>query len=58
MEKITALVQTYNASKYLDRVLSSLKDFDELLVVDMESTDDTLDIARRHGARIITYPRG
>lgn len=57
-EKITALVQTYNASKYLDRVLSSLKDFDELLVVDMESTDSTLDIARRHGARVITYPRG
>lgn len=57
-EKITALVQTYNAEKYLDRVLTSLKDFDELLVVDMESTDSTLDIARQYGARIITYPRG
>lgn len=56
--KITALVQTYNASRYLDKVLSALSGFDELLVVDMESTDDTLEIARRHGARIITYPRG
>ncbi len=55
---ITALVQTYNASEFLDEVLASLHGFDEILVVDMESTDDTLDIARRHGARIIVKERG
>lgn len=58
MEKITAVVQTYNASLHLDRVLKSLKDFDEVLVVDMESTDDTVDIAKRNGARVEVWPRG
>lgn len=56
--KISAVVQTYNASRHLDRCLGALHVFDEILVVDMESTDDTLDIARRHGARVIVKERG
>ena len=56
--KISAIVQTYNAEKHLDRVLSALKDFDEILVVDMESTDSTHEICRRHGVRLIIKPRG
>ena len=56
--KITAIVHTYNAEKHLDRVLSALKDFDEILVVDMESTDSTHEICRRHGVRLIIKPRG
>lgn len=56
--KISAVVQTYNASKHLARVLEALKVFDETLVVDMESTDDTVDIARAHGARVIVKERG
>lgn len=56
--KISAVVQTSNAAEHLDRCLSCLHDLDEILVVDMESTDETLDIARRHGARIIVKPRG
>lgn len=58
MEKITALVQTYNAREHLHRVLTALKNFDEILVVDMESTDDTVEIARSHGARVEVVPRG
>lgn len=39
------------------KVLDAVKGFDEILVCDMESTDDTLDIAREYGCRIITFPR-
>lgn len=56
--KITVVINTYNASRYLERVLSAVRDFDETVVCDMESTDSTLDIARRHGCRIVTFPRG
>ena len=55
---ISGIVHTYNAGRYLDACLSCLADVDEILVVDMESTDDTVEIARRHGARVIVKPRG
>lgn len=58
MEKITIIINTYNASEHLTAVLDSVKDFDEVLICDMESTDNTLDIARSYGCRIITFPRG
>jgi glycosyltransferase involved in cell wall biosynthesis len=57
-DKITVIIHTYNASQHLDRVLDHLKDFDELLVCDMESTDNTLEIAQRHGCNIIHFPKG
>ncbi|MDE6040278.1 MAG: glycosyltransferase family 2 protein [Muribaculaceae bacterium] len=56
--KISAVVQTYNAEKHLDAVLGALKGFDEILVVDMESTDRTAEIAAAHGARFIVKERG
>ena len=56
--KITAIVHTYNAEKHLARVLDTLQGFDELLVVDMESSDGTCTIARDKGARVITFARG
>lgn len=55
--KITAVVQTYNAERHLDAVLKSLAVFDEIVIVDMESTDSTPEIARRHGARFIVVPK-
>lgn len=55
---ISVVIHTYNAEEHLDRVLDSVAAFDEVLVVDMESTDRTVEIARRHGARVITFPRG
>ena len=55
---ISAIVHTYNAERHLDRCLSALEGFDEILVVDMESTDRTREIAERHGARFIVKPRG
>ena len=55
--KITAVVHTYNAERHLDAVLKSLAVFDEIVIVDMESTDSTPEIARRQGARFIVVPK-
>lgn len=55
---ISVVINTYNASKYLSEVLESVKGFDEILVCDMESTDDTVEIALKYGCRILTFPKG
>ena len=55
---ISVVINTYNARQHLERVLESVKDFDEVVVCDMESTDDTREIAARHGCRIVTFPKG
>lgn len=57
MSKITAIVHTYNAERHLARVLEALKGFDELLVIDMGSSDATVSIAREHGARVAVFPK-
>lgn len=57
MNKISVVINTYNAEQHLAAVLESVKDFDEVLICDMESTDTTLDIARQYGCRIITFER-
>ena len=52
--KITLIIPTYNEEKVLDRCIGSTKGLaDEILVVDSYSTDNTLEIAKSHGARII-----
>ena len=52
--KISVVINTYNAERDLERVLDAVKDFDEVLICDMESTDKTLDIAKKYGCRIVT----
>jgi len=56
MEKISVTIGilTYNSGKTLARCLESVKDFRDILIADGGSTDDTLEIAKRYGARIIT----
>ena len=55
MEKIQATVAilTFNSEKTLERALESVKDFEEILLCDGGSTDQTLEIARVFGSRII-----
>ena len=50
MVKITALVHTKNDAARIGRALDSLRACDEVLVVDHASTDDTVKLARDHGA--------
>lgn len=60
MEKkdISVVINTYNAEKFLQRVLDSVRGFDEVVVCDMESTDHTVEIARRNGCKVVTFPKG
>ena len=51
---ITGLVLTGNSERLLDKCLKSLSFCDEILVVDCFSTDATLDIAARRGARVVS----
>ena len=41
---ISVVINTYNAEKYLAKVLETAKSFDEVVVCDMESTDSTFAI--------------
>lgn len=56
IEKIPCSVGilTFNSGKTIRRALESVKDFDDIAVCDGGSTDDTLDIAKEYGARVIT----
>lgn len=55
--KISVVINTYNAEKNLKQVIESIKGFDEILVCDMESTDHTREIAKQMGCRIVTFPK-
>ncbi|MFQ5876520.1 MAG: glycosyltransferase family 2 protein [Acidobacteriota bacterium] len=52
---LTVIVPTYNEEANLQECLASVSFADEILVVDSYSTDDTLAIARRFGARILQH---
>lgn len=54
---ISVVINTYNAARYLDAVLEAAQGFDELLLCDMHSTDDTHAIAQKHGARIVLHEK-
>jgi glycosyltransferase involved in cell wall biosynthesis len=54
---ISVVVNTYNAEQHLKKVLESVKDFDEIVICDMESTYHTLDIAKEYGCKIVCFPK-
>ena len=49
---LSAVLITRNAAAVLDSCLESLRFADEILIVDSNSGDGTLEIAARHGARV------
>lgn len=56
MIKISAVVITFNEEKNIERCLKSLEAVaDELVVVDSFSTDKTLEIAQRLGAKVVSH---
>lgn len=55
--KISVVINTYNAEKHLREVLESVKNFDEIVICDMESTDHTIAIAKEYGCKIVTFPK-
>ena len=56
-QKISVVINTFNAEKHLREVLESVKGFDEIVVCDMESTDHTLEIAKADGCKIVVFPK-
>lgn len=54
---VTLCVSTRNASADLPACIESVRAWvSEIVIVDMESSDDTLEIARGYGARIVEVP--
>jgi cellulose synthase/poly-beta-1,6-N-acetylglucosamine synthase-like glycosyltransferase len=53
MPKISALIHTHNNEPTLGRTLESLRCVDEIVIVDHQSTDKTVRIAKQYGARVI-----
>ena len=53
--KISVLLPTFNNAEIIRATLESIRWADEILVVDSFSTDDTLDICREYGARVIQH---
>jgi glycosyltransferase involved in cell wall biosynthesis len=58
MQKITALIPAFNEEAMLPGCLESVRWADEILVADSFSADRTLEIARRHGARVVQREYG
>ena len=56
MTPVTAIVITRNEAAHIEAALASLSFADEVIVVDSESTDDTVAIARRFTDRVIVRP--
>ena len=59
---VTVAIPVYNGARYLDEVLAAVRaqrvDREvELLIIDSGSTDGSLAIAERHGARIHSIPK-
>lgn len=45
---LSVVINTKNAAQTLERTLKSVRDADELIVVDMQSSDDTVKIAKKY----------
>lgn len=56
-QRISVVINTYNAERHLREVLETVKHFDEIVVCDMESTDQTIEIAKEYGCKIVTFPK-
>lgn len=56
-DKISVVINTYNAEKHLEEVIKAVQSFDEVVVCDMESTDRTVEIAKRMGCKVVTFPK-
>ena len=52
---ISVVIHTYNSEKYLEKCLESVKSVEEIVICDMYSTDKTIEIAQKYGAKIVYH---
>lgn len=50
---ISVFIVTQNESQNIKRLLKSIQQFEEIVIVDSGSNDDTVEIAKSYGARVI-----
>ncbi len=58
MEKVTAIIPTFNEERHIAETIASVAWADEVLVVDSFSKDRTVEIAREKGAKVIQREYG
>jgi glycosyltransferase involved in cell wall biosynthesis len=56
VENLSVCITTWNSSHTLAACLESVKWADEIVVLDSNSTDDTLAVAARYGCRTLQHP--
>src|SRR5580692_10320735 len=52
---VSVIIPVRNESKNLQRCLQALRDVGEVYVIDSQSTDDTVEIARSYGAQVVQF---
>jgi glycosyltransferase involved in cell wall biosynthesis len=52
---ISVIVPVRNEARNLPRCLQALRDFGEICVIDSQSTDETVEIARAFGAQVVQF---
>lgn len=58
MEKVTAIIPTFNEARHIVEAIKSVHWADEILVVDSLSTDNTVELAKSAGAKVIQREYG
>lgn len=53
---LSVIIHTKNAAETIVQALSSVAFADEIIVVDMESSDETRHLAKKHGAKVVSHP--
>src|SRR5574344_2038981 len=51
-QKISVVINTYNAERMLETTLKSVQKADEIIICDMYSTDKTIEIAEKFGCKV------
>lgn len=58
MNNLSVVILTRNAESKLEDCLKSVKDLGEIIILDGGSTDKTLDIAKKYGAKVFKQKKG
>ena len=53
--KISVVIHTFNNENIIRECLESVKDFDEIVICDMYSTDKTIEIAKEYNAKVVYH---
>src|ERR1700738_3890106 len=52
---VTVVIPTRNEARHLARCLEAIRRFSEVYVVDSQSTDSTVEVARTFGAKVVQF---